>query len=167
MRALPTTERWAGSSFRTTLERHWRQSNRGLEDRDILSLQQAENGTLFAGTNHGIFYLDTGSEAWKPASMIMGKVPEWQPKEATPETPAPVKKSARTSAAARKKTSAAKAKAPVEPVIPSATAPKIRSLALGENAWFAATNEGLFISVDHGRKWYGGPVEGESKILSR
>ena len=35
----------------------WRQSNRGLDERDILSLQQAENGVLFVGTNHGIFSL--------------------------------------------------------------------------------------------------------------
>jgi photosystem II stability/assembly factor-like uncharacterized protein len=146
--------------------KNWRQSNRGIEDRDILSLQQAENGTLFAGTNHGIFYLDSVSNTWKPASMILGMVPEWRPKEAVPETPAPTKKSSRTTAAARKKTTAAKAKVPVEPVIPQATAPKIRCLQIGENAWFAATNEGLFISMDQGHKWYGQPVQGEQNFVS-
>jgi photosystem II stability/assembly factor-like uncharacterized protein len=54
----------------------------------------------------------------------------------------------------------------VEPVIPAATAPKIRSLSLGEDAWFAATNEGLFISVDHGKKWYGELVEGENSFVA-
>ena len=34
------------------------------------------------------------------------------------------------------------------------------------NAWYAATNEGLFVSVDHGRKWYGGIVEGESDFIA-
>jgi photosystem II stability/assembly factor-like uncharacterized protein len=146
--------------------KNWRQSNRGLEDRDILSLQQAENGTLFAGTNHGIFYLDSASGTWKPASMILGMVPEWRPKEAVPETPAPTKKTAHTTAAARKKTATTKAKAPVEPVIPADTAPKVRSLQFGENAWFAATNQGLFISLDQGRKWYGQPVEGEQSFVA-
>ena len=150
--------------------KHWRQSNRGIEDRDVLSLQQAEDGTLFAGTNHGIFYLDPGSETWKSASMIMGTVPEWRPKEAAPEAPAPTKKSTHTSAAhssaAHRRTTTAKSKAPVEPVIPSDTAPKIRSLSLGQDAWFAATNEGLFISVDHGKKWYGELLEGENNFVA-
>ena len=35
---------------------------------------------------------------------------------------------------------------------------------MGEKAWYAATNEGLFISVDQGQKWYGQPVEGESNF---
>ena len=33
----------------------WRHSNRGLDQRDILSLQQADNGAILPGTNHGIF----------------------------------------------------------------------------------------------------------------
>ncbi len=37
----------------------WRQLNRGLDERDILSLQQARDGAMFAGTNHGIFYLSS------------------------------------------------------------------------------------------------------------
>ena len=53
----------------------WRQSNRGLDERDILSLQQARDGVIFAGTNHGVFYLSSLSGEWQPASMIRGAVP--------------------------------------------------------------------------------------------
>ena len=75
-------------------------------------------------------------------------------------------KSARAAAAARKKAPVRKPKAPVEAVIPAATAPKVRSLQIGENAWYAATNEGLFISVDQGRKWYGQPVQGDNSFVA-
>jgi photosystem II stability/assembly factor-like uncharacterized protein len=140
--------------------KNWRQSNRGLEERDVLSLQQADGGVLFAGTNHGIFSLASLSASWVPAKMIWGPVPEWQPKPPEPE-PQPAKpKSSRT--AKGHKTVAAKPKVPPEPVIPPATAPRVRSLQMGEKAWYAATDQGLFISVDQGQKWYGQPVEGES-----
>ncbi|MGA3319184.1 MAG: hypothetical protein ABSC64_22435, partial [Candidatus Korobacteraceae bacterium] len=55
----------------------WRQSSRGLAARDILGLQQANNGALFAGTNHGIFQLASLSASWLPMKMIWGPVPEW------------------------------------------------------------------------------------------
>ena len=32
---------------------------------------------------------------------------------------------------------------------------------MGDSAWFAATDDGLFTSVDHGERWYGQAVEGE------
>jgi len=144
----------------------WRQSNRGLEERDILSLQQADSGALFAGTNHGILSLVSLGAAWLPAKMIWGPVPEWQPKPAAPE-PVPVSKSKsspKTATASRRTVHATKVKAPAEPVIPPATAPRVRALEISGNAWFAATDEGLFISVDQGQKWYGQPIEGESNF---
>jgi photosystem II stability/assembly factor-like uncharacterized protein len=140
----------------------WRQANRGLDQRDILSLQQADNGVLFAGTNHGIFSLASLSASWLPEKMIWGPVPEWQPKPPEPE-PA-VSKPKSSKAAAAKKAPASKTKAPPEPVIPLATAPRVRSLQIGEKAWYAATDQGLFISVDQGKKWYGQPIEGESNF---
>ena len=143
--------------------RNWRQSNRGLAERDILSVQQAETGVLFAGTNHGIFSLASLNASWLPAKMIWGPVPEWQPKPAAPE-PAPVvpkSKSSKATAASRQKAAAAKTKVPPEPVIPVATAPRVRWLQMGEKTWFAATDDGLFISVDQGQKWYGQAIEGE------
>ena len=146
--------------------RSWRQSNRGLDERDILSLQQADNGLLFAGTNHGIFSLASLGASWEPAKMIWGPVPEWQPKPPSPEpppVPAKESKSAKARAATRHR-AAAKPKAPPEPVIPVDSAPRVRSLQMGDKAWFAATDEGLFVSVDHGEKWYGQPIEGQNNF---
>ena len=139
----------------------WRQDSKGLGGRDILSMQQAESGELFAGTNHGIFYYAAAKKAWEPASMIFGMLPEWRPKEAAPEPPPSKSKSARN---AHTKRVVAKAKPPAEPVIPAADAPRVRSLQIGKELWFAATNEGLFLSSDNGKKWYGGMVAGENNF---
>ncbi len=141
--------------------KNWRQSSRGLAERDVLSLQQAENGVLFAGTNHGIFSLTSVGGSWLPAAMIMGSVPEWQPQEVTPEPVEAKPKSHKVTAASEGRSRASKPKAPAEAVIPQGTAPRVRSLRIGDKAWYAATNDGLFISVDQGKKWYGQPVEGE------
>jgi photosystem II stability/assembly factor-like uncharacterized protein len=127
----------------------WRSSGQGLAQRDTLSLQQAKDGTLFAGTDHGIFYLVSLGGSWQPASMI------WGPGQSQPELPAlPKPKSSRSANHGREVP-------PAEPVIPVATAPRVRSLQLGENIWYAATDAGLFISEDHGQKWYGQDVQGE------
>ena len=154
-----------GGMFTTEdLGKTWLQVSRGLGDRDILSLDQAPNGVLYAGTNHGIFYLTSLVSGWQSATMIRGAVPEWEKKE---EPPAPV---VRTSKSAhgknvRSKITAAK-KAPLEVPIPIAIAPRVRSLEITDKAWYAATSEGLFISVDGGKKWYGTPVEGESDFVA-
>ncbi len=142
----------------------WRQSSKGLGGRDILSLQQGENGKLFAGTNHGIYSLST-KDTWEPVSMILGIPPEWRPKEATPEpAPTPVKSKSTTAAKKKAVPTKAKPKVPAEPVIAAADAPKIRSLQFGKEAWFAATDQGLFVSLDQGKKWYGQPIEGQNNF---
>jgi photosystem II stability/assembly factor-like uncharacterized protein len=148
--------------------RTWIQVSRGLGDRDILSLQQANDGVVFAGTNHGIFYLSSLSGAWTPANMYNGPVPEWQKSEEppAPAKPAPSKSKAATGKKAPRKTTAAAKKAPVEVPIPIAIAPRVRSIQITDKAWYAATNDGLFISVDGGKKWYGTPVEGESDFVA-
>jgi photosystem II stability/assembly factor-like uncharacterized protein len=148
--------------------RSWRQSSRGLNDRDVLSLQQAPSGVLIAGTNHGVFYLTSLSGTWMPSAMIRGPLPE---KLAEEDSKSKAASSKSTGSSTSKKTAAkrpvaskrpiSKLKAAAEPVIPVDKAPRIRAIEVTDNAWFAATNEGLFVSVDEGRKWYTVPVEGE------
>ena len=139
----------------------WRQSSRGLAGRDILSLQQADDGALFAGTNHGIFRLESLSGSWMPVKMILGPMPESQ----TAAEAQPAKSRSSKSAAANKRTgSLAKRKVPAEAVISAANAPRVRSLQIGEKTWFAATDDGLFVSMDQGERWYAQAVEGEREF---
>ena len=80
-----------GGMFTTEdMGKTWEQVSRGLGDRDILSLQQAPSGVLYAGTNHGIYFLTSLVSGWQPAAMIVGPVPEWQKKETPPEPVKPV-----------------------------------------------------------------------------
>ncbi len=137
----------------------WRQSNRGLNDRDILSLQQAADGVIFAGTNHGVFYLTSLSGEWQPAEMIRGPLP--QP-EAKPATTTKSSRSGKSTARPRTTT----AHKPAEHAIPTDETPRIRAFDVAGETWYAATNEGLFVSIDHGRKWYGTVIEGETDFIA-
>jgi photosystem II stability/assembly factor-like uncharacterized protein len=141
----------------------WRQSNRGLDDRDILSLQQAEDGTIYAGTNHGVLYLTSLNGEWKSASMIYGPLPS-----KVEEKPVPAKAStakSRSKSSAAHSTTVAHKPAP-EHVIAPEKAPRIRAFDLTGDTWFAATNDGVFRSTDHGKKWYGMGVSGENDFIA-
>ena len=143
----------------------WRQSNKGLDERDILSLQQADNDVIFAGTNHGIFYLPSVNGTWLPATMIMGK----RPRRKRENRSSCAKSLAyRPLGCDRKlhKSVTHVPKATLETVITPAKAPRVRFLEFDQKVWYAATDEGLFRSVDQGKKWYGEPVEGESNFIA-
>jgi photosystem II stability/assembly factor-like uncharacterized protein len=139
----------------------WRQSNRGLDERDILSLQQASDGVMYAGTNHGVFYLTSLKGDWQPATMYRGPLPQ-------PEEKVEVKSTAHSTKKTASHTTHTVAHKPVavEHPIPLSETPRILALNVDGDKWFAATNDGLFISSDHGRKWYGGMVEGESEFIA-
>ncbi len=42
----------------------WLQRSEGLQGRDVFALGQAPDGTFIAGTAHGLFRFDNGSQAW-------------------------------------------------------------------------------------------------------
>ncbi len=49
---------------------NWTQRSDGLDGRDVFSLGQASDGTLIAGTAHGLFRLDTASESWTSVQNV-------------------------------------------------------------------------------------------------
>ncbi len=44
---------------------NWKQESKGLGGRDVFALGQAADGAMIAGTSHGIFRMDEGTEEWK------------------------------------------------------------------------------------------------------
>jgi photosystem II stability/assembly factor-like uncharacterized protein len=116
---------------------HWKQSSEGLDDRDVFALQQTADGVLLAGTNRGLFFLDSRSRRWRPLN--------WQ------ETPARPVVRGRASRAARI-TREVSVISPIENA-------RISDLQIVDNGtWYAATSVGLFSSHDAGHTWQGGPV---------
>ncbi len=155
---------YGGFFFSEDGGQNWHQAERGLDERDILSLQQSDSGVIFAGTNHGVFYLPSLKGTWLPAAMIMGKRPPEVEKSTTPST-SRTKIAHSTASAKHKSVTHALPKALLAEAIPTAKAPRVRSLVIADKVWYAATDQGLFTSVDQGSKWYGGPVNGESDFI--
>jgi photosystem II stability/assembly factor-like uncharacterized protein len=52
--------------------RTWRQQSRGLDGRDVFTLAQAGDGSLWAGTNAGIFHL--AGDAWLASGKVVKRV---------------------------------------------------------------------------------------------
>jgi len=142
----------------------WRQSNRGLDERDILSLQQAVDGVIYAGTNHGVYYLTSLNGDWKPAAMINGPLP--QPEKKPEPEYKPAGSHTANSRAHTAHTAAARKPVVKEKEIPLDATPRIQALDVDGETWYAATNSGLFVSVDHGHKWYEASVDGASDFVA-
>ena len=72
---------------------HWEQISEGLEGRDLFALAESPDGTILAGTNHGLFALDSGDSgfSWTPRNKILNaplKAASATPQSAEPP-PAP------------------------------------------------------------------------------
>jgi photosystem II stability/assembly factor-like uncharacterized protein len=123
----------------------WQQKSSGLNGKDVFTLKQAGNGTLIAGTNHGLFELAKGSSAWHPINNIV--------LEKT------VSKTVTLKSGKKKVVSSI---ASTHSVLEG----KVNDTDLGSSRWFAATSAGLFSSKDEGKVWMGGPVAGEKDFVA-
>ena len=55
--------------------KHWDQRSDGLDGRDVFVLSQAEDGSIIAGTNRGLFKLSQAGIVWRPLTNINGATP--------------------------------------------------------------------------------------------
>ncbi len=114
----------------------WNQVNDGLGPKDVLILRQAEDGSVVAGTNRGIFALKPGEEKWQPLNNLE----------------APVKaRHLQKSPSSR-------------PTISELTA-SIDGLELSAKQWYALTSSGLLVSTDHGSTWKTGSLPGVKDLV--
>ncbi|MDE1176005.1 MAG: hypothetical protein PW789_05295 [Edaphobacter sp.] len=118
----------------------WTQMNSGLEAHDVFSLGQAPDGSIVAGTRHGIYRLN--GSVWSKVTKVSLLLPE-------PE-PAPVTKTVKTKKGTR--TIVVKAppkKKPVEKVFDST----VFSFTRDGDQLYAATADGILMSSDSGQSW--------------
>ncbi len=117
---------------------HWRQMADGLDGRDIFALGQASDGAVLAGTSHGIFQLVTQQDRslhWQIESDIVNHGTRIV---TTRVNGKPVGRMQEYTLPARELSA------------------RVTALDVHTDAWLAATDDGLFTSVDHGKSWQGG-----------
>ncbi len=131
---------YGGVFVSTDMGRTWKQQSDGLHGDDIFVLAQSEDGTLLAGSSHGIFRWD--GNAWTPADAGAS-----QPDPPPPPSPA-------HSRAHSRRHRPAPAKRAADPVQLQGRVTLLHPVG---DIWLAATPQGLFRSADHATSW--APVE--------
>ena len=117
----------------------WHQQSNGLDGRDVFTLAQSEDGTILAGTSHGIFRWE--GSAWQEDGKVINSITK---------TVTVVRKGKKTS------------KTETETTKPESIDVQVDDLSLTGSVWFAATAGGVYRSVTQGATWTG-PVLKELK----
>jgi photosystem II stability/assembly factor-like uncharacterized protein len=152
----------------------WQRIAKGLDGRDVYALSQTKDGTIVAGTSHGIFVLTTSPDASPhpsadpsadppgdppaagsagPASAALG----WEPKNMIANT---VTKYGTEKARGKSVNIAKRVKAPVIEL-----ESRVTSVDVSGDVWAASTDAGVLTSHDKGATWQGGPVMGAGDYL--
>ena len=116
----------------------WQQISEGLEDRDVFALVQSKEGTVLAGTSHGIFMLVTqpdGGRRWQIASDIVNHGTRFVTTRVNGQR---IDHMEEFTLPARELSG------------------RVTALDAHTDTWLAATDDGLYTSVDHGKSWQGG-----------
>ncbi len=152
-----------GGVFKTTdAGHHWKQLSNGLGGRDVFALAQDENGTLLAGTNHGIFIHRDEEDR---AAAENGNSKKQGPRAATAEWVPSDQTVTEKMVTVRKKTRKHKAltrKALVRGKLDA----RVADIKILAHTWVAATSAGIYRSANQGRTWEGGPVLGNQAFLA-
>lgn len=121
----------------------WSRLNSGLDGRDVFSLAQAPDGSILAGTEHGIFRLKDG--LWQSYGTGSGTTIEKAP------TAVARKRTTRTSRGGRARVAAAHVASRGAEV--KSFDGSVYSFARSGDTVFAATSQGMLNSVSSGVNW--------------
>jgi photosystem II stability/assembly factor-like uncharacterized protein len=131
--------------------KRWEQIAEGLEGRDVFALAESPEGTILAGTNHGIFALEENKGAgdapgfhWRSRSTIQNTL---------------VKTATETHNGKRIN---------IEKQVKDTRREmdgRVHAIDLSGEAWLAATPGGVYTSKDKGESWQGRPVMGAGDYL--
>jgi photosystem II stability/assembly factor-like uncharacterized protein len=123
----------------------WEHIGEGLDGRDVFTLAQSPNGTIAAGTNHGIFTFGAATSTWKPKNTIANTIVK---------TSSMIRRGKRINVEKRVKGTVQELDG------------RVPALDLSGEAWLASTGSGLLTSRDQGASWQGSPVMGVSDYRS-
>jgi len=123
----------------------WKQIADGLEGRDVFALAEAQDGTILAGTNSGIFALDAGATAWQARNAVANTVMKTET-ETVRGTKVNIEKRVKDQ--------------------PHVIDGRVFAIDLSSDVWLASTTGGVYTSRDKGATWQGGPVMGVTGYLS-
>jgi photosystem II stability/assembly factor-like uncharacterized protein len=134
----------------------WTHIGQGLDGLDVFTLAQAQDGTVLAGTSHGIFALPAdsgdsgtndppGAVAWQPMSTLANTLLQ-AVTENIHGTRVNVEKQVK------------------DPV--TRLDAQVTQLDASGDVWLASSTVGLFTSKNKGATWQGGPVMAASDYLS-
>lgn len=134
-------KQWGGVFYSKDGGLAWTKQSEGLEGRNVFSLDEAANGTLVAGTEHGLYTYDPALQSWKRAGDI-------QPPPPAIEAPKP----ARSTRGAKSQKSMAR-----KPALPAPKVEKIdaavTTLARVGDSTYAVTTDGVFSADDPNKPW--------------
>ncbi|MGO9324550.1 MAG: WD40/YVTN/BNR-like repeat-containing protein [Terracidiphilus sp.] len=169
---------------------HWEQLGSGLDGRDVFALAETKDGSVVAGTSHGIFVLEAAGD---PAAAGNGTDAAAPTPSVTPAANGASNGSGNGSAATPDGSGAATAftwvprntiantvtktitqthmhtKVNIEKQVQAPTIElqsPVNALDVSGDVWAAATGYGVVTSSDQGASWQGGPVMGEGDYLS-
>jgi photosystem II stability/assembly factor-like uncharacterized protein len=159
----------------------WQQVGHGLDGRDVFALSETKDGTVVAGTSHGIFVLDppsgpdpakasdppagagptaaaAGGSGAAEGSPAAGAALTWEPKNLIANT---IVKTATERARGIRVNVEKQEKAP-----PIDLDGGVSSIDVSGDIWAACTDSGVLTSRDQGATWQGGPVMGMGDYVS-
>ncbi len=147
----------------------WAQRSQGLNGADVFSMTETPDGTLLAGTRHGIYRMD--GDVWKNSGLTLA-LPSEEPAKVEPAADVrsktararsnsnPVAKGKTAQIASKEapaRTGAKRARsvstAPVRSVPPEESNTGVFALASNDSTVFAGTEDGLLSSTDGGKTW--------------
>jgi photosystem II stability/assembly factor-like uncharacterized protein len=128
---------------------NWAQISAGLDGRDVYTMAQAKDGTVLAGTSHGIFALEGGDGGGDLHWVLRSSIVNTGTKIVTEMVKGRrINRLEKITLPAREMGS------------------RVASFDLTGDVWLAATAEGLFTSSDQGKTWQGGLVMGSAEYHS-
>jgi photosystem II stability/assembly factor-like uncharacterized protein len=135
----------------------WTQKANGLGGADVFSLAQAPDGTILAGTRHGIFR--SNGDGWVSSGLTLALAAEPDPEKPAkaaptkPGTKAAAARARATAATGKRRATAVSSMAPARTVPPQQSNTGVYSMTTADDTVFAGTEEGLLTSSDSGRTW--------------